>query len=172
MWLARCHRRETKETEEWLRPRCAAMNFVFRDRVPVPVVRQLRTCRYPPWLRSSTVSNVPWRSLGLNTLFLFSGNQAEAIRYSVQAEHITFIHSCLPCKTLDARIDGVHQCVNRIFLGRNGCPAPPLQLLRIAFPYSVSFRAYNSAFIDLSFVLSSLHPPKLTVTCRLSSIDP
>lgn len=28
MWLARCHRRETKESEEWLRPRCAVMNFV------------------------------------------------------------------------------------------------------------------------------------------------
>src|SRR6266566_7900512 len=74
----------------------------FRDRV----VRQPRTCRYPPWIRSSSVSNFPWRSLGLNPLFLFSGNQAEAIHYNVQAEYITFIHSCPPCTTLDARIDG------------------------------------------------------------------
>lgn len=49
---------------------------------------------------------------------------------------------------------------------------PPLQAFRITFPYSVSFRARSSAFIDLLFVLSSLRSPKLTATCHLSSIDP
>src|SRR6267154_5746962 len=137
----------------------------FRDRV----VRQLRTCRCPPWIRSSTISNFfPWRSLGLNPLFLFSGNQAEAIHYSVQAEHITFIHSCLPCKTLDARIDGVHQCVNRIFLRRDGCLAPPLQVLRLAFSYGVSPRLQFCIYRPL---IRSFHSPSPKADSRMPSLE-
>jgi hypothetical protein len=128
----------------------------------------------PPRIGNSTVSNIPWRSLGLNPLFLFSGNQARAIHYSIQpeAERITFMHSCLPSKTLDARIDGIHQCVNRLFLKRDGCPASPFKSSASHSP-TLLVSALTILHLSISHLFfSSHHPPKLTVTCRLSSIYP